>query len=436
MAEQTLLNLSRPPIFCPGCSHDKVLRMLDKALVGMGLQGSEVCIVTDIGCSGFFDVFFDTHAFHGVHGRALTYATGIKLGRPELNVVVTMGDGGLGIGGAHVISACRRNLDITLLVLNNFNFGMTGGQCSATTPNEAVVASGFLNKLDKPLDLVSLAIAAGAPFACRCSAYQNDLVEILERAVNFKGFSVVEIQGICPGRYTKDNKITARTIAEQLTSQQHVCGEVEANTRTEFGVAYRREAALQPVAQRPQPIEVCNEPLGAGRQEVVILGAAGQRIISAGEILVIAGLTAGLHVSQKNEYNVTVLRGPSISELILSPDPIDYNGSTTPSSVIALADEGVARRAELVAGLAPDALMLSAPGLNLPHTEAEVRQVDLKTMGIKRPDWALASLAVMTKMRRVISADMLNDALNIRFQGDTLKTVKKMLEQIYSWPLW
>ena len=113
-----------------------------------------------------------------------------------------------------------------------------------------------------------------------------------------------------------------------------------------------------------------------------------------------------------------------------SPDPIYYNGSTIPSTVIALADEGVARRADLVAGLAPDALVLSAPGLNLPHTEAEVRQVDFKAMGIKLSHWALASLAILTKMRRVISADMLNDSLNIRFRGDTLKTVKKMLEQV------
>ena len=100
----------------------------------MGFSGKDVVIVSDIGCSGLFDTFFNTHAFHGLHGRALTYATGIKMARPDLKVVVTMGDGGLGIGGAHVLSTCRRNIDLTLLVLNNFNYGMTGGQCSSTIP--------------------------------------------------------------------------------------------------------------------------------------------------------------------------------------------------------------------------------------------------------------------------------------------------------------
>ncbi|MBW2656782.1 MAG: 2-oxoglutarate synthase, partial [Deltaproteobacteria bacterium] len=138
----SLLNIERPPVFCPGCSHDKITHTLDKAFQNMGLSGEKVAIVSDIGCSGLFDTFFNTHALHGLHGRALTYAAGLKLARPDLNVVVTMGDGGQGIGGAHLLAACRRNLDLTLLVLNNFNFGMTGGQFSATTPLDAQVGSG------------------------------------------------------------------------------------------------------------------------------------------------------------------------------------------------------------------------------------------------------------------------------------------------------
>jgi len=159
----SLLNRNRPPVFCPGCSHDRVLHALDQALKGMGYAGEDVAIVSDIGCSGLFDTFFNTHALHGLHGRALTYATGIKMARPELKVIVTMGDGGLGIGGAHVLSTCRRNIDLTLLILNNFNYGMTGGQYSSTTPQDAVVGSGFLNKLEKPVDICLLAGAAGAP---------------------------------------------------------------------------------------------------------------------------------------------------------------------------------------------------------------------------------------------------------------------------------
>ena len=130
----SLLNSSRPSVFCPGCSHEQVLHALDQALSSMGLSGEDVVVVSDIGCSGLFDTFFNTHAFHGLHGRALTYATGIKMARPNLKVIVTMGDGGLGIGGAHVLSTCRRNIDLTLLVLNNFNYGMTGASALRPLP--------------------------------------------------------------------------------------------------------------------------------------------------------------------------------------------------------------------------------------------------------------------------------------------------------------
>ncbi len=164
----SLLNPSRPPAFCPGCSHEQSLHALDRALLDLGLHAHEIAMVSDIGCSGLFDTFFKTHALHGLHGRALTYAAGIKLARPELAVVVTMGDGGVGIGGAHFLAACRRNLNLTLLVLNNFNFGMTGGQFSCTTPSQASVASGFLNTLESPMDICRVAAAAGAPFVARC----------------------------------------------------------------------------------------------------------------------------------------------------------------------------------------------------------------------------------------------------------------------------
>mgnify|MGYP001822075594 FL=1 len=297
----SLLNAKRPPVFCPGCSLERVLHGVDRALVALGLGGEQVVIVTDIGCSGLFDTFFETHAFHGLHGRALTYATGIKMARPELTVIVTMGDGGLGIGGAHVLSACRRNLDLTLLVLNNFNYGMTGGQCSATTPNEAQVGSGFLNRLVLPLDICQVAGSAGAGFLARVSTYDDDLADGLKAAIEFDGFSVVDIWGICTGRYTKLNRITPKSIAADLKQAKDPGALAVRNQRREYGRHYREEAArLKPVAP-PAAIEARQTAPGKGRQEVVIVGSAGQRIITAGEILCLAGATAGLHATQKND---------------------------------------------------------------------------------------------------------------------------------------
>lgn len=417
-------------VFCPGCSHDRILHALDNAFQNMGLEGNQIVMVSDIGCSGLFDTFFNTHALHGLHGRALTYAAGIKMSRPDLHVVVTMGDGGLGIGGAHLLEACRRNLDLTLLILNNYNFGMTGGQFSTTTPSDALVGSGFLNKLERPMDAGSVAVAAGAPFVARCSAYQKNLSSLFEDAIRFNGFSVVDTHGICTGRYSRRNKITPKTIEETLGQMEELNGPVPQNRRPEYSFQYREQVLSMEAVQPPPEIKVRFEPPQSRRQEVIILGAAGQRILTAGEILVIAGLTAGLNVTQKNEYNITVLRGPSISELILSPEEIDYTGMNTPTAVIALAPEGVTRRKYLFNHLGPDTLVIQASGVEIPSTPARCVQVNFREQGIKKPDWALGSLAVMAGMNEILSREMLDAALEERFRGEALKAVKELTAKV------
>lgn len=426
----SLLNKDRPPAFCPGCSHDRILYSLDLTFQNMGLLGNQVAMVSDIGCSGLFDTFFNTHALHGLHGRALTYAGGLKLAHPDLYVVVTMGDGGLGIGGAHLLSACRRNLDLTLLVLNNFNFGMTGGQFSATTPPEVAVGSGFLNRLEKPMDVTQVALAAGAPFVARGSAYQKDLPELMEEAIRYEGFSIMDIWGICPGRYLKRNTLTPKMIDNALNKLEPINGPVSQNTRKEYGQSYRELAAGQKPVSQPTAIEDRFDPPSPGRQEVIILGAAGQRILTAGEVLGIAGLTAGLNMTQKNEYDITVLRGLSISELILSPQEIDYTGITRPSAVIVLAPEGVTRRQGLFNQLDHHTIVIQAMGVEIPPTHARIVPVDFKDKGIKKMDWALAALTFLANMNHVLSLKMLDAALEIRFKDKTLNAVKEIVAKV------
>lgn len=425
----SLLNSSRPPVFCPGCAHERVVRALDEALAGMGLSGEEVVIVTDIGCSGLFDTFFNTHAFHGLHGRALTYATGIKMARPELTVIVTMGDGGLGIGGAHVLSTCLRNIDLTLLVLNNFNYGMTGGQCSSTTPRSAEVGSGFLNRLEKPLDICQVAGAAGAPWVSRISTYDAALVERLKEAIRYDGFSLVDIWGLCPGRYTRKNRLTPGSIAADLAGLPDLSGFRSQNERAEYGRAYRREAALQRAPSPPVRVDPSCAAPGKGRQEVVILGSAGQRIVTAGELLCLAGAAAGCHAAQKNDYPITVMRGHSVSEVILSETGIGYTGIQDPSVVIALAPEGVGRRKGMLSGLSPEALVIREAATALPPTAAAVIDVDFKDKKIKSPDWALGALAVLAGERRVLTPEMLEAALRLRFKGALLDAALAVVEK-------
>jgi 2-oxoglutarate ferredoxin oxidoreductase subunit beta len=423
----SLLNETRPPVFCPGCSHERVARALDQCFESMCLKGHQIAIVSDIGCSGLFDTFFHTHALHGLHGRALTYATGLKMAQPELTVVVTMGDGGMGIGGAHLLSACRRNLDITLLVMNNFNFGMTGGQFSATTPTDARLGSGFLNRLEHPMDLCRLSRSAGASYVARCSSSGKGLSEEIEKAIRHEGFSVLDIWGICPGRYTKRNKLTPRMIEENIARLPLMEGMVPDNMRKEYGRQYREAAnSLKPVPP-PVRIERAFDPPEKHRREFVILGSAGQRIITAGEILCLSGLVGGLNVTQKNEYNITVLRGPSISEVILSPEQIGYTGIEKPDIILALGQDGVDRRATLFDILDEHALIVQLAGVALPPHRARIHRVDFRAQKIKGSDWALAALSVMAKLKIGITFEMLQAALAYRLKGQALVTARDLI---------
>ena len=426
----SLLNAARPPVLCPGCAHERITHQLNQAFQNMGLAGNQIVIVSDIGCSGLFDTFFNTHAMHGLHGRALTYAAGLKMTQPELNVVVTMGDGGQGIGGAHLLAACRRNLNLTLLILNNFNFGMTGGQYSATTPPEARLGSSFLSALERPLDIGEVARCAGAPYVRRCSGYQKALPLLIQEAIEYDGFAIMDIWGICPGRYTKKNRLTTKMIAEILAKLPPLEGIVPENVRPEYGQQYRRLAAEQKKIPEPPIIDPQFKAPQAGRQEVILLGSAGQRVITAGELLCLAGLTAGMRTTQKNEYNITVLRGPSISELILSPQQIDFTGIEAPNVVVAIDQEGIDRRRDVFGRLTPKSLVIQVGGTSLPANRARIHQIDLKNQGVKPSDWALASLVVLAKLKRIITRQMLEAALKVRFKGKVLEASLKLLKQV------
>jgi 2-oxoglutarate ferredoxin oxidoreductase subunit beta len=426
----SLLNRQRPPAFCPGCAHDRVVHALDRALAALGLAGHQVAIVSDIGCSGLFDTFFHTHAFHGLHGRALTYATGLKLARPGLTVVAAMGDGGMGIGGAHFLSACRRNLDITLLVLNNFNYGMTGGQCSATTPADARTASGFLNRLEPPLDLCRVAAAGGASYAARSAATRKDLSGVIQQAISHPGFSILEIQGLCTGRYTRHNRLPPGQLESRLADASAAPGPVATNQRPEYGHQYRQAAARQDPPPPPHRISERFAPLFNDRREVLLLGSAGQRINTAGEILCLAAMTAGLHCTQKSDYPITVLRGHSVSEVVLSRKRVDFTGIQTPQAILALSAEGIQRRMEIFGALERHALIIAAEGSALPDTRARVWYVDFKALGLKPGQWALGALAVLSRGSGIIDTEMLDAALEYRFQGLLLDEARAVLRRV------
>ncbi len=198
-----------PQIWCPGCGHGTVLGSLLRAVKELELDKNDIVMTSGIGCSSRISGYVDFHSLHTIHGRALAFATGVKLSKPSLTAIVPMGDGdALAIGGNHFIHAARRNIDITAIVMNNRIYGMTGGQFSPLSGQGKKATTAPYATIDRPFDIVDLSISAGATFVARSTAFHpNECIDLIKKAIRHKGFSVVEILSQCPTHYGRKNKI-------------------------------------------------------------------------------------------------------------------------------------------------------------------------------------------------------------------------------------
>lgn len=197
-----------PHMWCPGCGHGTVLNSLLRAVEELGIEKNNIVMTSGIGCSARISGYVDFHSLHSLHGRALAFATGVKLSRPKVKLLVPMGDGdALAIGGNHFIHAARRNIDITAIVMNNKIYGMTGGQFSPLSGvGKKATTAPFLT-IDNDFDVVELAKAAGATFVARSTTFHaKESTDFLKKAIMHKGFSVVEILSQCPTHYGRKNK--------------------------------------------------------------------------------------------------------------------------------------------------------------------------------------------------------------------------------------
>ena len=233
--------------FCPGCGHGLILNQLNRALVQLELDPKRVVIVSDIGCQGLGDQYFITNAFHGLHGRSIAYATGIKLADPDLKVIVLIGDGGTGIGGAHLLNAARRNVGLTVLVFNNFNFGMTGGEHSVTTPPGGITATTRGGNLERPLDLCATVAANGAGFAWRGTAFDRDLADVIADAMRSECFALLDIWELCTAYYVPNNEFSRTMLEETRETLGMKVGTVHREARPE----YRARCVQRPVRSTP-----------------------------------------------------------------------------------------------------------------------------------------------------------------------------------------
>jgi len=198
-----------PHVWCPGCGLGILLGSLVRSLVKSGLQKDEVVLVSGIGCSGRLPVYVDVGSVHTTHGRALTFATGIRLARPELTVIVVMGDGdATAIGGNHLIHAARRNLNLVAVIVNNLNYGMTGGQFSPTTPMGAKASTARYGHIEPAFDIAALSATAGAGFVARTTVYHvTQMEKLLTQAIMHPGFSVLEVLSPCHTNYGRQNRL-------------------------------------------------------------------------------------------------------------------------------------------------------------------------------------------------------------------------------------
>ncbi len=197
-----------PHIWCPGCGLGTALNCFLQALEETEIDLKNLAVVSGIGCAGRVAGYINVDSYHTTHGRAIPFATGLKLANPKLKVVVFSGDGDLfAIGGNHFIHAARRNIDMTVICVNNYNYGMTGGQLGPTTPLEARTTTAPYGNIEHPFNLCHVAAASGAVYVARWTTlHVRRLKESMKEALNKKGFSFVEVIAPCPTAFGRRNK--------------------------------------------------------------------------------------------------------------------------------------------------------------------------------------------------------------------------------------
>lgn len=405
--------------YCKGCGHQLVLRALGEALERLALPPAEVAIVTDIGCVGLADAQFATpHTVHTTHGRSTAFAAGMAmadraLGAGRLKPVVLIGDGGAMIGISHLLHAALVNPELTVLVHNNFLFGMTGGQNSAFSPLDFVTATTPGGNAVPPMDLARVLAAARASFVARKLAGDRDLAEVITRAIAHPGFAVVEILELCTAYATRWNPLTGAKLREVAEAAGYELGVLAERPRAVFGSERRTPA---PAPERRQSAPAAERATLGRRLGVVLAGTAGERVQTAATLLATAAMRAGLYVSQKNDNPVTQGTGFSVSEVILSPEPILFTGIEVPDAVLVVSADGareLAANGTLERVTAATEVFADAE-VELPPLPCTLRRYPFrKVAGPKLA--ALAAAVLWEQSRSLLPAGALRGALRARY---------------------
>lgn len=348
-----------PTIWCPGCGHGIVAQAAIRACNDMGWDKDEVYAVSGIGCSARTPAYMDFNSIQTTHGRALAFATGMKMYRPEKKVFLMLGDGDCAsIGGNHFIHSCKRNIDLTVIVLNNSIYGMTGGQVSPTTPHGSITTTTAYGNIDDPIDICKIAIAAGATFVARSTVYHaQQLPKLIKQGFENKGMSVIEILDPCPTGYGGRNGF--KNVTEMYDKLKNMAvpvekaakmSEEEMEGKVAIGVLHKkpREEYLEKYERMVGNITKHNEltdlsgekyeaeKMPGRRYEYRLSGAGGQGLLMSGIILSEAMIRQGRNAVQTQSYGVEARGGASRSEIVVSDDEISFPEVSVPDFLLAM----------------------------------------------------------------------------------------------------
>jgi len=360
--------------FCKGCGHTGIAENTEKALLVLNVSPLDVVLVTDIGCHGIIDKFFTTHTIHGLHGRSIALASGVSAGLndPSKKVIVFLGDGGATIGMQHLIDAAHNNFNMTLVIHNNFLYGMTGGQPSEFTPKGFKTPTHPHGVTDQGYDLCDLATVAGANYVTRILGI-GDFSDALAEAFSKKGLSVVEVLEVCPSYGMRSNPgMKLRKIAEDAGMDVKVYVDRE---RKGYTATFNPPGSLLLSTLADLPVRFASGIKHPVR--IMIAGSAGEGVQVAAEFFAQAAVTAGLNVTKKGSYPVTVGVGYSVSELIVSPEEVLYTGSPTPDALIIVSKDGLGFSGPAAARMTGGLILIDS-SLPVPQTGAIVNQMDFR----------------------------------------------------------
>lgn len=420
MSTTTFATNCRDP-WCPGCGHSVVTRALQDALARR-FQPHEIVLVSDIGCIGMADVMFTCHTVHGLHGRSPALAAGVAMnldapGRKK--VVAVMGDGGAAIGLQHVMECARLNVDLTLVVCNNQNYGMTGGQHSAYTASGLRTTTTPEGNPTRPFPLCELVAPLGV-FRARVPATSGELHGILDQALAQTGFALVETFNYCPAYAGKMNpdQLSPKEMKRFFEATGLTFGTWPA---TVAAAPFRFEGSPRPPA--PKPIAVRWSHNLRGTVDILLAGSAGEGVQTAGELFAKAAIACGLEVALRSEYPVTVGKGFSSAFLRLSDRTIGSPVTDTFDVGLVTSVDGLKWL-----GARPTTLRRAVidPSVEAGPAWADAKRLDVRRFGAKQA--AFAGLAWLLAEQGWFPVEALREAASAVSSAKAKDALGKVLD--------